>query len=128
MVVAECPRCGEAVAISAGRTQILPTLDMQLWHRACWDAKDIPAFPVPAYELLPATPPPSRGLTKGLMAMVAVSAGFAVGVAQWSWAESAPPPPAEVAALDVMGREPVAMHAELPSHEARPMKPAHVET
>lgn len=128
MVVADCPRCGDTVAISAGHVQVLADLTMQLWHRACWDAKDIPAAPVAAYEELPLVLPPSRRLMKSLMGVVAVSSVVAVGIAQWSWAEVAPPPPAEVAALDLAPKESVSIHAELLAHEALPTKPPHVET
>src|SRR5580765_4111344 len=113
MVVA-CPRCGGAVTLHEGRAVVGADLKMVMWHRHCWDARDIPQRPVAAYTLLP---DPPRYATKIIAGAIVISAMASLGMAEWSWSEIAPPPPASLAPVDIGVSEPVAMRAAYASHE-----------
>jgi murein DD-endopeptidase MepM/ murein hydrolase activator NlpD len=128
MVPAACPRCATDVALHEGRAVVRADGAIIVWHRACWDARDIPIAPPVAY---PHIPPPraSRRMMQGLLVAIVVSSVVSMGIAQWSWAEIAPPPPASAAVLTLGGEaEPLAFHAERDDFEAEVARPVVVET
>src|SRR5947208_1153714 len=108
MVVSACPRCGSAVTLVQGRAVVGSDGNVVMWHRPCWDARDIPCIPTAAYALVPDAP--RRAMHFVAVAIVASSLA-SLGMASWTWEETTPPPPASLVAVDILEPEPVEMHA-----------------
>jgi murein DD-endopeptidase MepM/ murein hydrolase activator NlpD len=114
------------VALHEGRPHVEAGA-IVVWHRSCWDARDIPAFPLARYALVQ-PPRASERFVRGVFAAVVASAIVSMGIAQWSWAEIAPPPPQTVAQLDVFVPESLPSRVVVDSPEAEVERAAIVET
>jgi len=125
MSAATCPRCDHAVALHEGRPHVRARGSVELWHRSCWDARDIPARPV-AVHVAPREVSPR--LVRGIAGAVVGSALIGVLIAQWTWLDVAPPPPASLVSLSYEPVEPVAMRARSSAREAVPTRLAHVDS
>lgn len=127
MVVAACPRCATLVALHEGRPWVNAAGSIDLWHRACFDARDIPVAPPAAYAVV-APPVASRRLQRGVLGAVIASSIVSMGIAQWSWAEIAPAPPAAVAVVQIDSGDALPVHAVVALREPAVQRPAEVET
>jgi hypothetical protein len=114
-----------SVAVYEGKAVIASGV-VVLWHSACWDARDIPITPPAAY--MPAPRPPSRRVVHGVWAAIIASSLVSIGIAQWSWAEIAPPPAASAAMIDVSAAEPLAFHAAVDDVEVEVARAPTAET
>jgi murein DD-endopeptidase MepM/ murein hydrolase activator NlpD len=123
MVVVRCPRCESAVELHEGRPRILASGSVELWHRQCWDIRELPytvtAIPRPMIA--------SPGV-RWIATAVGVSSMIAIGMAQWTWAETRPPVDAAIATVEIPMAESVAVHAVVTVHEAPVAKVVTVET
>jgi murein DD-endopeptidase MepM/ murein hydrolase activator NlpD len=124
MVVAACPRCASAVTLLQGRVVVASDGTVVMWHRPCWDARDIPRVPVAAYALLPERP---RRAMKYVATAIVASSLASLGMASWTWKEMATPA-AELAAVDISEPEPVRMHEFGAAREELPQRPVGPET
>jgi hypothetical protein len=127
MVAGTCPRCECTVALHEGRPFINADGIVELWHRGCFDDRDVLVTRSTPADFLP-TPPTPR-LIRVLGGTVAASMLFAVVIGQWSWGEAIPPPPASIANLDlVRPDEALAPRFALAAFEQLPPRLATVET
>jgi hypothetical protein len=100
---------------------------VELWHRECFEDRDLLITRSTAADFLP-TPPTPR-LVRVLGAAVAGSMIVAIGIGQWTWGEMAPPPPVSLANVDLgWATEPVALHVVDTAHESVPPRLVTVET
>ncbi|HEX7840591.1 MAG TPA: hypothetical protein VF469_24095, partial [Kofleriaceae bacterium] len=100
---------------------------VELWHRDCFDDRDLLITRSTPLDFLP-TPPTPR-LVRVLAGAVAGSMLVAIVVGQWTWGEMAPPPPASLANVDVAPpAEPVRLRVEDTVHERVPSRLVTVET
>jgi hypothetical protein len=99
---------------------------IELWHRACFDDRDVLVARSTPRDFLP-TPPSPRviGLLGGV---VAGSICVAIVIAQWTWGEMAPPPAASLANLELAIPEPIAVRVSDIAHEWVPERIVTVET
>jgi murein DD-endopeptidase MepM/ murein hydrolase activator NlpD len=126
MVAAMCPRCDGAVALHEGRPIITPAGAIELWHRACWSVRDVPLRAAAPVE------PPRPSLTprtvRWIAAGIAASSLVAIGLAQWSWAEVAPPPASALANVELRSPELIREHSAEAAREVAPARELTVET
>ncbi len=102
-----------------------PAGGIELWHRSCWDARDIPALPV-AIHVAPRVI--SKRLVRGVVGAVAGSMLIGMVLANYAWLDVAPPPPASLVAIAYDGApEPVAMQTHVVAAEVMPARLAHVD-
>lgn len=100
---------------------------VELWHRDCFDDRDLLITRSTALDFLP-TPPTPR-VVRVLGGAVAASMLVAIIVGQWTWGEMAPPPPAALANVDLVPpAEPVHLRVEDTVHERVPPRLVTVET
>ena len=127
MVAGLCPRCGSAVALHEGRPFVNVAGAVELWHRDCFEDRDLLITRSTALDFLP-TPPTPR-LVRVLGGAVVASMVVAIGVGQWTWGEMAPPVPASLANVDLaLTAEPVALRRVDTAHEQVPPRLVTVET
>jgi hypothetical protein len=100
---------------------------IELWHRNCFEDRDILITRSGPLDFLP-TPPTPR-LVRMLGGGVAGSMLFAIVVGQWTWGEMTPPPLASLANLDLApSTEPVSVRVVDAAHERLPQRIVTVET
>lgn len=99
---------------------------VELWHRDCFDDRDLLVCRSTPHDFAPDEPTPR--LLRVLGGTVAASMLIAIGVGQWTWGEMAPRPLASLANLDLGGAEPVAIRLVDAEHERVPARPVTVET
>jgi murein DD-endopeptidase MepM/ murein hydrolase activator NlpD len=100
---------------------------VELWHRDCFEDRDVLILRSEPLDFLP-TPPTPR-LVRVLGGAVAGSLLVAIVVGQWTWGEMAPPPSASLANLDpAPSAEPVVIRVEDSAHEGVPSRIVTVET
>lgn len=122
-----CPRCGNAVALHEGRPFVTADGVIELWHRACFDDRDVLILRSTPRDFLP-TPPTPR-LVRALAGTVAASMLVAIVIGQWTWGEMAPPPPASLAAIDLAApAESLELRLLDTEHEAMPSRLVTVDT
>jgi len=127
MVAGMCPRCGGAVALHEGRPFVNVAGAVELWHRSCFEDRDLLLARSTPLDFLP-TPPTPR-LVRALGAAVVGSMLVAIVIGQWTWGEMAPPPPASLANVDLApSSEPVALRISDTAHERVPPRQVTVET
>jgi murein DD-endopeptidase MepM/ murein hydrolase activator NlpD len=127
VVAGTCPRCACTVALHEGRPFVNADGVVELWHRDCFDDRDVLVTRSSPADFLP-TPPTPR-LIRVLGGSVVGSMLIAIVLGQWSWGEAAPPPPAAVANVDLKGpAEPVHFQIIDTVHEQVPARPVTVET
>jgi len=121
MVAVGCPRCRGVVALHEGRPVVTASGGVELWHRGCWDRRDV-ALPVVATPVAIIAPQRSRrGATAAVAAIALIGAGFAH--------LSRDEPTTSFANVELGSAEAVEMHGESASHESVPPLPApHTET
>src|SRR4051812_10281457 len=119
-----CPRCERAVTLHEGRA-VVAAGEVVMWHRHCWDARDIPREPVAAYALIPEPP---RHAMRWITTAIVASSLASLGMAEWSWAEIAPPPPATLAVVELREAEAVGLRVTYAAHEEPLARPVGVET
>jgi len=121
-----CPRCGRAVALHEGRPFVTAFNVVELWHRDCFDDRDVLVTRSTPLDFLP-TPPTPR-LIRVLGGTVVGSMLVAIVIGQWTWGEMAPPPAASLANVDLAApAEPVALRTIDTSHERIPPRIVTVE-
>jgi murein DD-endopeptidase MepM/ murein hydrolase activator NlpD len=121
-----CPRCGRAVALHEGRPFVTAFNVVELWHRDCFDDRDVLVTRSTPLDFLP-TPPTPR-LIRALGGTVVGSMLVAIVIGQWTWGEMAPPPAASLANVDLAApAEPVALRTIDTSHERIPPRIVTVE-
>jgi murein DD-endopeptidase MepM/ murein hydrolase activator NlpD len=127
MVVGICPRCKDAVALHDGRPFVNADGVIELWHRACFDDRDVLVARSSPADFLP-TPPTPR-VIHALGGAVVGSMLVAIVIAQWTWGEMAPPPATSLANIDLAGFiEPVRLRTVDIEHERIPPPLVTVET
>jgi murein DD-endopeptidase MepM/ murein hydrolase activator NlpD len=127
MVAGHCPRCAGAVALHEGRPFVTVDGVVELWHRACFDDRDMLVTRSTPQDFLP-TPPTPR-LIRVLGGTVAGSMLVAIVIGQWTWGEMAPPPATSLANVDLAApAEPVALRMFDTAHERIPQRIVTVET
>jgi len=126
MVAGMCPRCSAPVALHEGRPFVNADGAVELWHRDCFDDRDVLVTRSTPLDFLP-TPPTPR-VVRVLGSVVAGSMLVAILIGQWTWGEAAPPPAASIANIDLALTESVALPVKDPAHEGIPPKLVTVET
>src|SRR5215468_7166995 len=127
MVSGICRRCKGAVGLHDGRPFVTAEGAVELWHRSCFDDRDVLVTRSTPADFLP-TPPTPR-VIRMLGGAVVGSLLVAIVVGQWTWGEMAPPPPASLANLDpAPSAEPVVLRVEASAHERVPSRIVTVET
>ena len=122
-----CPRCGGAVALHEGRPFVTAFNVVELWHRDCFDERDVLVTRSTPLDFLPT--PPSPRLVRVLGGSVAGSMLVAIVLGQWTWGEMAPPPAALVANVEPAAPvESVALRVVDTAHERIPARLVTVET
>ncbi len=122
VVAARCARCACTVEIHQGRPRIRANGVVELWHHQCWIEREAAITAVVPVHVAP--PPRLRYLA----AAIGVSFAVAIGMAQWTWAETRPPDDAAIATVDVPVHEVVALHVAAAAHETPIPKLVTVET
>jgi murein DD-endopeptidase MepM/ murein hydrolase activator NlpD len=126
MVAGHCPRCACAVALHEGRPFVTTDGIVELWHRACFDDRDVLVTRSTPLDFLP-TPPTPR-LIRVLGATVAGSMLVAIVIGQWTWGEMAPPPATSLANVDLAAPvEPITPRLVDTAHERIPQRIVTVE-
>jgi murein DD-endopeptidase MepM/ murein hydrolase activator NlpD len=121
-----CPRCGRAVALHEGRPFVTAFNVVELWHRDCFDDRDVLVTRSTPLDFLP-TPPTPR-MIRVLGGTVVGSMLVAIVIGQWTWGEMAPPPAAALANVDLAPpSEPVAFRTIDTKHERIPARLVTVE-
>lgn len=127
MVAGICPRCKDAVALHDGRPFVTANGAVELWHRACFDDRDVLVARSSPADFLP-TPPTPR-VIRALGGAVVGSMLVAIVIGQWTWGEMAPPPATSLANVDLGGLiEPVRFRLVDIEHERIPSQLVTVET
>lgn len=127
MVAGICPRCKDAVALHDGRPFVTANGVVELWHRACFDDRDVLVARSSPADFLP-TPPTPR-VIRALGGAVVGSMLVAIVIGQWTWGEMAPPPATSLANVDLAGLiEPVRFRLVDIEHERIPSQLVTVET
>ncbi|MBA3817271.1 MAG: M23 family metallopeptidase [Deltaproteobacteria bacterium] len=121
---AGCPRCGSAVALHDGRPFVAATGAVSLWHRTCWEARDLPVaaepvLPPPIRYSRAQTVVPNRARLVGAASVVA-----ALGVAFAGWA-TAGTTGATLVNIDVGEPEALAIRTTAGAHEIVPPRVNH---
>jgi len=101
MVAGTCPRCEGEVALHEGRPFINADGAIELWHRSCFDDRDVLVTRSTPADFLPTAPTPR--LLRVLGGTVAASMLIAIVVGQWSWGETRPAPAASLANVELAG-------------------------
>jgi len=115
------------VALHDGRPFVTTDGVVELWHRACFDDRDVLVARSSPADFLP-TPPTPRVL-RALGGAVVGSMLVAIVIGQWTWGEMAPPPATSLANVDLAGLvEPVRFRLVDIEHESIPSKLVTVET
>jgi murein DD-endopeptidase MepM/ murein hydrolase activator NlpD len=115
------------VALHEGRPFVTAFNVVELWHRDCFDDRDVLVTRSTPLDFLP-TPPTPR-LVRVLGGTVIGSMLVAIVIGQWTWGEMAPPPAASLANVDLAApAEPVAFRLIDTAHEGLPARIATVET
>jgi len=100
---------------------------VELWHRDCFDERDVLVTRSTPLDFLPT--PPSPRLVRVLGGAVAGSMLVAIVLGQWTWGEMAPPPAALVANVEPAAPvESVALRVVDTAHERIPARIVTVET
>ena len=116
-----CPRCEGAVALHTGWPFINVDGIIELWHRRCFEDRDVLVTRSTPLDFLPT--PPTPQLIRVLAGTVAGSMLVAIVVGQWTWGEMAPPPPASLANVEVVApAEPVSARLFDTAHERLPAR------
>jgi Peptidase family M23 len=127
MVAGMCPRCGNAVALHEGRPFVTAFNVVELWHRDCFDDRDVLVTRSTPLDFLP-TPPTPRFI-RVLGGAVVGSMLVAIVMSQWTWGEMAPPPATSLANVDLASSpEPVAARVSDTEREKIPPRLVTVET
>jgi murein DD-endopeptidase MepM/ murein hydrolase activator NlpD len=127
MVAGLCPRCGGGVALHEGRPFVTAFNVVELWHRDCFDDRDVLVTRSTPLDFLP-TPPTPR-VIRLLGGAVAGSMLIAIVIGQWTWGEMAPPPPTSLANIELApAAEPVAFPELGTAREPLPPRIVTVET
>jgi hypothetical protein len=127
VVAGICPRCKDAVALHDGRPFVNTDGVIELWHRACFDDRDVLVARSSPADFLP-TPPAPR-VIRALGGAVVGSMLVAIVIGHWTWGEMAPPPAASLANIDLAGFvEPVRFRLIDIEHERIPPQLVTVET
>ena len=122
-----CPRCGSAVALHEGRPFVTTDGVIELWHRICFDDRDVLILRSTPRDFLPTQPTPR--LLRALAGTVAGSMMVAIVIGQWTWGEMAPPVPASLAAIDLaVPAESLELRLLDTEHEAMPPRLVTVDT
>ncbi len=122
-----CPRCGKPVALHEGRPFVTAFNVVELWHRDCFDDRDVLVTRSTPLDFLP-TPPTPR-LVRVLGGAVVGSMLVAIVLGQWTWGEMAPPPAALVVNVEPAAPvESVALRVVDTAHEPIPARIVTVET
>jgi murein DD-endopeptidase MepM/ murein hydrolase activator NlpD len=115
------------VALHEGRPFVTTFNVVELWHRDCFDDRDVLVTRSTPLDFLP-TPPTPR-LVRVLGGTVAGSMLVAIVIGQWTWGEMAPPPAASLANVDVAApAEPVVLRQIDTAHERLPARIITVQT
>src|SRR5512140_267594 len=126
MVAGMCPRCGNAVALHEGRPFVTAFNVVELWHRDCFDDRDVLITRSTPHDFLPTPPIPRvvRVLGGGVVGWMLV----AIVIGQWTWGEAAPPPATSLANVELASPpEPVALRVSDTEHERIPPRIVTVE-
>jgi len=122
-----CPRCVGAVSLHEGRPFVNADGVIELWHRDCFDDRDVLVTRSTPADFLPTAPTPR--FIRVLGGTVAASMLFAIVIGQWSWGETRPPPPTSLANVDLAApAEPIEGHLVDTAHEHTPPRLVTVET
>ena len=115
------------MALHEGRPFVTTFNVVELWHRDCFDDRDVLVTRSTPLDFLP-TPPTPR-LVRALGGTVAGSMLVAIVIGQWTWGEMTPPPAASLANVDVAApAEPVALRQIDTAHEQLPARIVTVQT
>jgi murein DD-endopeptidase MepM/ murein hydrolase activator NlpD len=109
-----------------GRPFVTVSGVVELWHRACFDDRDVLVTRSTPLDFLP-TPPTPR-LVRVLAATVAGSMLVAIVIGQWTWGEMAPPLAASLANVELTVHEPISFRRVDTAHERVPARMVTVET
>jgi murein DD-endopeptidase MepM/ murein hydrolase activator NlpD len=114
------------VALHEGRPFVTAFNVVELWHRDCFDDRDVLVTRSTPLDFLP-TPPTPR-LIRVLGGAVAGSMLVAIVLGQWTWGEMAPPPAASLANVELAApAEPVVLRTIDTTHERVPARLVTVE-
>ena len=114
------------MALHEGRPFVTAFNVVELWHRDCFDDRDVLVTRSTPLDFLP-TPPTPR-LIRVLGGAVAGSMLVAIVLGQWTWGEMAPPPAASLANVDLAApAEPVVLRTIGTTHERVPARLVTVE-
>lgn len=120
MTAPGCPRCAGVVALHEGRPAVTAEGHVALWHRDCWELRDVP---LPAESDAPVELPAHRSsrrfgwlrLAAGLGATTfAALAGAGVVAEFWPVSAKASPP------LALSARESLSVRGAMPAHDDAP--------
>jgi hypothetical protein len=127
MVAGMCPRCDARVALHEGRPFVNTDGAVELWHRACFDDRDVLVTRSVPRDFLP-TPATPR-LARVLGGAVAGSMMVAIVIGQWTWGEVAPPPATSLANVELSAPvEPIGLRVTGTAYERVPSRPVSAET
>lgn len=108
------------VALHEGRPHVTAHRGVELWHRECWDRRDVPTV-VAVAPLAIIAPPPARWRKRAAIVAVALTAvGFAHGRDL--------SPTTSLANVDITVTEIIGLHESLASNEVAPPRPTGTET
>jgi murein DD-endopeptidase MepM/ murein hydrolase activator NlpD len=114
------------VALHEGRPFVTAFNVVELWHRDCFDDRDVLVTRSTPLDFLPT--PPTPPLIRVLGGTVVGSMLVAIVIGQWTWGEMAPPPAASLANVDLAApAEPVALRTIDTEHERIPPRLVTVE-
>jgi murein DD-endopeptidase MepM/ murein hydrolase activator NlpD len=103
------------VALHEGLPSVTSDGHVALWHRDCWELRDVP---LPPAEPAPPAAPPARWRLADARRPIAVglAAATIAGVTGWMWPIAA----ADVPAVAVASREVLAVRGAMPAHDDPP--------
>jgi murein DD-endopeptidase MepM/ murein hydrolase activator NlpD len=120
MTAPVCPRCAGTVALHEGHPSVTSAGHVALWHRDCWELRDVPLADPAA-----AAPPPARRPRRDLGAWArrvaglaaaagAIATGTAFVASVWPVSADAAPP------LALAAREPLPIRGAMRAHDDAP--------
>ena len=126
MASAACPRCARSVGLHEGRPFVTAAGEVELWHRACHEARLLPTIADPVFV---APPRPSRRKHWLIGGAAAASAALVViAISQWTWAVTREPPDAALPNVDTRNEEALSVKAAQGVREPVPPHRERIET
>jgi murein DD-endopeptidase MepM/ murein hydrolase activator NlpD len=118
MATTACPRCARFVGLHEGRPFVTAAGVVELWHRICVEARNLPTLADPVFV---APPAPSRRKHWLIGGAAAASAALVViAISQWTWAVTREPPAAALPNVDTRSEESLSISLTQTTPDADP--------